>query len=60
MAIIKKVDQQNFGKYILEDLGEKACLVKDTTLSELEGEVKRVCSFYSKGCSRKESCILTM
>ncbi|QDS67882.1 hypothetical protein FKW77_008044 [Venturia effusa] len=42
MAIIKKVNEQNGRRFILEDLGDKNCLVKDGTLEALEAEVKRI------------------
>ncbi|TID16470.1 RNA polymerase II transcription factor B subunit 5 [Venturia nashicola] len=42
MAIIKKINEQNGHRYILEDLGDKNCLIKDGTLHALESEVKRI------------------
>lgn len=47
MAIIKKTNDQNNHMYILEDLGDKACLVKAEVLAELEYKVKQV---YSPPC----------
>lgn len=42
MAIIKKINEQNGHRYILEDLGDKNCLIKDGTLEALEAQVKAV------------------
>lgn len=42
MAIIKKINEQNGHRYILEDLGDKNCLIKEGTLEALEAQVKAV------------------
>ncbi|KAE9961477.1 hypothetical protein BLS_002003 [Venturia inaequalis] len=42
MAIIKKINEQNGHRYILEDLGDKNCLIKDGTLEALEAQVKAI------------------
>jgi hypothetical protein len=45
MAIIKKIDRQHRNNIIIEDLGDKAALVKEDQLRLLEQAVKTVC-FY--------------
>lgn len=43
MAIIKKINTESGNSFILEDLGDKACLVKEDRLAGLEYQVKKVC-----------------
>lgn len=43
MAIIKNINIRQGHTIILEDLGDKNCLIKDGTLDFLEKEVKKVC-----------------
>jgi hypothetical protein len=43
MAMIKKINNDYGNSIILEDLGDKACLVKEDKLAFLENKVKAVC-----------------
>jgi Transcription factor TFIIH complex subunit Tfb5 len=47
MAMIKKINNDYGNSIILEDLGDKACLVKEDKLAFLENKVKAVCLHFS-------------
>lgn len=52
MAIIKKINTEAGNSIIVEDLGDKACLVKEDRLAALEYQVKKVCFVSSSLCDQ--------
>jgi TFIIH basal transcription factor complex TTD-A subunit len=40
MAMVRKIDRENGHIYILEEIDDKTCLVKDTKVEEIKAKVK--------------------
>jgi TFIIH basal transcription factor complex TTD-A subunit len=40
MAMVRKIDKQNNNAYIIEEIGDETCLVKENKVDEIKAKVK--------------------
>ena len=42
MAMVRKLDAENNNKYIIEEIDDRTCLVKETLVDEIKRKVKEI------------------